>query len=370
MAVGRPDGSLPTRTTARSVAPVVHGGAPDGWLDFSANPNPLGAPAVVSRVVGAVRYDRYADLDPVHAVHHLAEDAGVDPSALLLTSGATEGLRLIATQFLGPDVPAVVIGPTYGEYARVARLAGAPIIERRAAAPRFDPLIGVAGEVLADDRPAVVVIGDPNNPTARPIGADGHAHLLAALARRGPALLVIDQSFRPFSRSPSPDAALLATGRVILVRSLTKRLGMPGVRLGYVLSARGIVDRLREAQDPWAVGAHAIAAAGSARWELEPGERETLAAWRADLVAGLQARGFLTVPSDANYVLVSIGAEAASLVAHLAGRRIAVRDAASFGLSGLIRLAVRSPRDQSLLFRAIDEHVATGGQTDDGAGRR
>ena len=360
MAVRRPDGPLPTRTAARTPATVVHGGAPDGWLDFSANPNPLGVPAAVARVVGAVRYDRYADLDPVHAVHHLAEDAGVDPSALLLTSGATEGLRLIATTFLDPDVPAVLIGPTYGEYARVARLAGAPVIERRAAPPRFDPLIGVAGEVLADDRPAVVVIGDPNNPTARPIGADGHAHLLAALARRGPALLVIDQSFRPFSRSPSPDAALLATGRAILVRSLTKRLGMPGVRLGYVLSAPAIVDRLREAQDPWAVGAHAIAAAGSARWELEPGEQETLAAWRTDLVAGLQARGFAAVPSDANFVLVSVGAEAAALVAHLAGRRIAVRDAASFGLSGCIRLAVRSPRDQSLLFRAIDEHVAIG----------
>lgn len=339
----------------RAVRPLSHGGAPAGWLDLSANPNPLGTPRAVRAAIGAARYDRYADLDTRAAERHLAADAGVARAAVLLTAGATEALRLVATALLGPDDRAVIVGPTYGEYARLGALAGAAVEEIRAVPPSFDPPLEAL--VRALDAPArVVVVGDPNNPTGRALGPAGYRRLLDGLRAgwRRSALLVVDESFAPFAAEGPPDPELLATGRVLLLRSLTKRLAVPGVRVGYVIGPPRILARLSAARDPWPVGAHAIAAARAARWRLAPDERVQIADWRRALADGLNARGLCPTPSDANFVLAEAGPVAPELVARLARRRIAVRDATSFGLPGYLRVAVRPPGEQERLFAALD----------------
>lgn len=341
---------------ARRVAPVRHGGAPAGWLDLSANPNPLGTPAAVRAAIAAARYDRYADLDVRAAERHLALDAGMPRGSVLVTAGATEALRLIATALAGPGARAVVAGPTYGEYARLAELAGAAVGELRASGLEFDPPVGALVSVLEAPGRGIVVVCDPNNPTGRSLGASGYRRLLDALwaSEAGRSILVIDQSFAPFAAGRPPVGPLLATGRALLVRSLTKRLAVPGVRVGYVLGPLLLLARLRAVRDPWPVGAHAIAAAGTASWELEPSERASIVGWRRALAAGLTARGLRPVESDANFVLVWAGPRAREILVGLARRRIAVRDATSFDLPGYLRVAVRPPAEQERLFAALD----------------
>src|SRR5438445_98720 len=99
--------------------PAAHGGAPRGWLELSASPNPCGTPQAVRDAVAGAGYGAYADLDPREAERHLAADAGVEEGCVLLTAGATEALRLIVAGAAGG---ALVLGPTYGEYARLVAL--------------------------------------------------------------------------------------------------------------------------------------------------------------------------------------------------------------------------------------------------------
>lgn len=337
---------------------MVHGGAPAGWLDFSANPNPLGTPEAIRAAIAGARYERYADLETRRAERHLARDAGVAASAVLLTSGATDALRLIATAFVRPHGRVVIAGPTYGEYRRVARGAGQNVAEIRAEAPAFAPPMRHLIAALEEDGGAVCFVCDPNNPTGRTIGLRGLADLVVALGRGPSSLLVIDQSFQPFSITPSPDTVLLATGRVLLVRSLTKLLAIPGVRVGYVLAAPALIRRLRAARDPWSVGSHGIAAASVAHWALPEVDRDTVRGWRRDLVTGLAARGFATVRSDAPFVLAAAREPVDPLVTALARRRIAVRHAGSFGLPEHVRIAVRPPAEQARLFSALDDIAA------------
>ena len=340
----------------RNVRQVRHGGAPAGWLDLSANPNPLGTPAAVRAAIAAARYDRYADLDVCAAERHLAADAGVPRASVLLTAGASEALRLIATALIEPGVRGGVAGPTYGEYARVAALAGATTDEVCATEPSFDPPLAALASALKAPGRAIVVICDPNNPTGRSIGASGYRRLLGALRapEAGEAILVVDQSFAPFAAARSPIGALLATERALLVRSLTKRLAVPGVRVGYVLGPPRLLARLRAVRDPWPVGAHAIAAASGARWELGRSERARIVAWRSSLASGLAAHGLRPVRSDANFVLAWAGPRAREILVGLARRRIAVRDATSFDLPGYLRVAVCPPAEQALLLAALD----------------
>ena len=341
---------------------VPHGGAPAGWLDVGVNLNPFGVPEPVRRALTGVRFDRYADLDPSAATRHLAADAGVPPSRVLLTAGASEALRLITTALLQPGVRALIAGPTYGEYRRLAAQRGAAVEELRATAPAFDPPIDALERELRRPDPVIAFICDPNNPTGRSIARGDLHRLISALEQstdRGPRLLVIDQSFGPFATARPSAAELLAPGRVVLVRSLTKLLSSPGVRVGYVLGSPRLLARLRAVRDPWSVGAHAIAAASAASWTLDPAAKRELSAWRQALADGLRTRGLRPCPSDANYLLVEVGPGAEVLVARAARRRIGIRWCASFGLPEHVRVAVRPPAEQARLFDALDAILPT-----------
>lgn len=330
------------------VAHVPHGGAPAGWLDLSVNLNPLGPPPAVRAAIAAAGYGTYADLDPAPAVERLARDSGVERSRIVVTAGATEALRLVTSALLPPDGRLLLLGPTYGEYQRLAHLASCSIREVRAEPPRFEPPVDAAAAAIRDFRPHLVVVCDPNNPTGRSVGADGWRRLLAAA---GDARLLVDESFAPF---PAPGSDVpLDDPRLVAVRSLTKLHAIPGVRAGFLVAAPDLASALRSLADPWSAGSHAIAAAAAGGWWLDEAQRRTIVAWRERLVAALEAHGLGTVPSDASFVLATVADGTDRLVAALAAERIAVRSCASFGLAGVVRIAVPPPGGLARLEAAL-----------------
>ncbi len=330
---------------------LVHGGAPPGFLEFSANLHPRGVPARVRRAVARASYATYAALDPEAAAACLARDAGVDACEVLVTAGASEALRLATTGLLTPSDRVVVVGPTYGEYARLAGIAGAAVEEVRAAPPEFAPPIGCLLEVLRRHAPRLVFLCDPNNPTGQQLTAEELAAIIEALPPH--AVLVLDQSFLPFGGPTLSPRALIARENVLLVRSLTKVLAAPGLRLGYVIGPAKLLAALGAVRDPWPVGAHALATARAASFTLPARERAELERWRERLAAGLRACHLHPVQSGANFLLVYVGEKAPELCAALAARRIAIRPCASFGLPEHVRVAVRPPREQDVLLRAV-----------------
>lgn len=328
---------------------MTHGGAPAGWLDFSANLNPLGTPAAVAAAVAATEYGSYASLDPAAAEAHLAIDAGVPADCVLLTAGATEAIRLVASAFVARG-RAVIAGPTYSEYARLAQQVGGEIHEARAAPPTFDPPIDRALEQLRASG-GVLFMCDPNNPTGRALGVDQVRHLLGSLPPD--ATLVLDQSFAPFAPPTVSATECIATPGVVLVRSLTKLLSVPGLRVGYVIAPQPLIAALRALQDPWAVAAHGITAACAASWTLPSDAHVTVVGWRERLATALIEQGLRPLRSETNFLLVHAGAAVPALATALAERRIAIRSCASFGLPNYVRIAVRIPAEQDELLGAL-----------------
>lgn len=328
---------------------VPHGGAPAGWLDLSANLNPLGPPAEVEAAVAAAGYATYADLDPAPAIDRLARDSEVDADRIVVTAGATEGLRLVVSRLLGQGDRMLIVGPTYGEYRRLGHLVGATIREVRAEPPRFDPPIDAIVAELGSFRPNLVVVCDPNNPTGRGVGEDGWRRLLDAA---GEALVLVDESFAPFRASGT--ALPLDDARIVVVRSLTKVLGIPGVRAGFIVAQPSLAADLLHLADPWSVGSHALAAATAGGWGLDHGARRTIADWRADLVTALEALDSTAVPSHSNFVLATVTGSTDSFIGALAADRISVRACASFGLAGVVRIAVPTPAGLARLVAALD----------------
>ncbi len=163
---------------------------------------------------------------------------------------------------------------------------------------------------------------------------------------------------RPSGRwPPVPGPAATATGAPWYSGSLTKLFACPGLRVGYVLAAPDLIRRLAIRQPMWAVNGLVCAAlpdllalADLATWSLE------VARLREALVALLEGHGLAPAPSDANWVLVC----AATLRDRLAPHGILVRDCASFGLAGTVRIAVAAQSGLDRLGEALDRLEAVG----------
>jgi threonine-phosphate decarboxylase len=316
---------------------VEHGGARPWLLDLSVNLNPLGTPDAVRQAIASASVSRYSDLDPARAVARLAADDELDPAQVLVTAGATEALRLVFAALVRPGDTVVAMTPSYGEYARLAELAGASFVAVPASPPAFEPPIAALEDAIRDHAPALAIVADPNNPT----GVGWTESDATGLSETG-ATVVVDESFLPFA---APATRFPHTPNVIRVRSLTKVLAIPGVRVGYAVADEATIDAMRAQQDPWSVGSHGIAAAAAGGFWLEDLGRSKIAALREGLVARLAEAGVDAVPSSANFVLVD-ATRSPTLIDRLEGRGIAVRSGASFRLPDYVRIAV--PRAEEL----------------------
>lgn len=271
---------------------------PAAVLDLSASLNPVAPDAgeIVGKHLDAVR--RYPD--PAAATAALAAALDVAPARVLLTNGGAEAIALVAAELGGR-----VDEPDFSLYPR-------------AGGPRWR--------------------SNPHNPSGR---------LAPAAERAG----VWDEAFYPLATGEWTRGD--AGGDAVVVGSLTKLFACPGLRVGYVVAPDDeLPGRLRARQPAWSLNGLAASAVPDLL------ERADLAAWaaavavlRAQLVGVLRAAGLDPAPSDANFVVVA----APGLRPRLAARGVLVRDCASFGLPGHVRIAVPDGTGLARLAAALEE---------------
>jgi histidinol-phosphate/aromatic aminotransferase/cobyric acid decarboxylase-like protein/adenosyl cobinamide kinase/adenosyl cobinamide phosphate guanylyltransferase len=343
-----PAGALEPAAALGHVARPLHGDrmVPPGHEDFAVNVIGGGPPEWLARALrealeaGTGRYpDEREAVAAVAARHRRTEDA------VLALNGVAEAFWLLAA--VSRPRRAVVITPAFTEARTALRGRGSePELVRRHEADGFalDP-----GAVPADAD--LVVIANPCNPTGTLHPADA----VAALARPG-RTVVVDEAFMDLV----PGEPETLTGRpdlpgLVVLRSLTKSLGVPGIRAGYLLADPELVTRLAGARQPWSVNALALAAlrAWAAREAPAAEIAEYVAGARERLTASLRALPGVTVhPGAANFLLVHVP-DGARVLAGLRERRIAVRPTTDLGLDvDHLRVAVRDD--------AANERLVTG----------
>ena len=359
-----------------AVEPVrpVHGGLnlselralglrPDQVLDFSASINPLGASPLVREALQRVDLAAYPDPGCRELREALSDRLGLEPDRILIGNGATELIHLIARSLLTAGDAAAVLTPTFSEYDAACRL---PPAGGRPRAPRpgrsqYVPL-GPAGGRAANRGPAAgrPVRLQPNNPTGTYLSEAEVEGIAAALGDRG--LLVLDEAYAPFVDQPWDATRLLrARGNVALLRSMTKDHALTGLRLGYLLASRDVLERAARFQHSWSVNAAAQAAGVAAL--ADPGHvergRAAVRAGRSYLRRELGRLGLPCSPSATNFLLVRVGDAAAVRLRLLREHRVCVRDCASFGLPEHVRIGVRRMEDCRRLAGALQEVMVT-----------
>jgi histidinol-phosphate/aromatic aminotransferase/cobyric acid decarboxylase-like protein/adenosyl cobinamide kinase/adenosyl cobinamide phosphate guanylyltransferase len=323
-----------------------------GDTDHAVNVLAGGPPAWLREALRrALEEDVSAYPREAETVAALAALHGRAPAEIVPTNGAAQALWLLPAA-LRPRLAACV-HPGFTETEAALRAHGIPV-----ARVLRDPEAGFALDPVAIPEAAdLVVVGNPASPT----GTLDPAGALLALRRPG-RTIVVDEAFmdlvpgEPSSlvRDPLPD--------VIVTRSLTKSLAIPGLRAGYAVAPAPLADRLRAVRPPWSCNALALAAllAMARRPQALEAAAARAQAERADLQARLaEVPGLRTWPAAANYVLVRV-ADGAAVAARLRAAGIAVRPAGSFpGLTADdLRITARGPRDNERLAGVLAEAVA------------
>ncbi|MCX6551412.1 MAG: histidinol-phosphate transaminase [Acidobacteria bacterium] len=326
------------------------------------NENTAGCSAAVLEAMRAVTAPEAAAYPEYGATYRsCAVWLGIRDDQLLLTNGLDEGIYTAAVAWLqrnanGEPAEAVVVEPAYALFAASAAVTGARVVHV-GPRPDFDfPL----EETLAAITPVtrVVFVASPANPSGLLVPAAA----IRAVADRLPAraVLFLDEAYVEFA-STSFLSDLRSHPNVVLGRTFAKAFGLAAVRAGYLVAAAPLIEQLRSVVLPFSVNVFALAAircavqdAAYVSWYVAQ-----VAESRRRIYAACERLGCAYWTSEANFVLVRVGAGAAALVETLAARGIYVRDRSSMaGCAGCIRITAGLVEHTEACIAALEDTCA------------
>lgn len=327
-------------------------------MDFSVNVNPFGIPKGVEAALhDAVKScTGYPDPAAEALKDKLAKALSVPKDFLLFGNGASE-LLMAAVHALKPQKILIPV-PSFSGYEYAAEAVSAktlffPLREEEAFAFTDDFFHALTEDV------DLLFLANPNNPTGRVILPDRLLRILQ-LCRERHITVVLDECFLAFCQGAKSALPLLMQyPNLLLLCAFTKIFAIPGVRLGYLLSADSdMINRIGGQLPEWNLSLLAQEAGIACMGETEYLQKtaEYIKQERAYLEEALRGLGIRVFPGDANFLLLYTEAPLYEL---LLQRKILIRDCESFrGLKkGYYRIAVKTRAENEMLWKAIGECI-------------
>ena len=281
----------------------------EGAFKLSSNESPYEPPVAVQRAIECTlsELNRYPDYYKEALCDELAAYYGLPVGMVAVDNGSGTLLQDLVRICCDAGDEVAYCAPTFAAYEIDVKLAGAvPVVLPLDGSSTFD-LDALARAV--EPRTRMIVVCNPNNPTGTYVAAPA----LEAFIARVPAdvLVVIDEAYHDFERVEPLDATLRllsAHDNVVLLRTFSKALGLAGMRIGYCLAARYLVDAINKTIAEFSVSSPAQAAARAC---LAP-EVDALVKRRVDDIVfqrnrfeqALAEAHIAYIPSSANFVML------------------------------------------------------------------
>ena len=274
-----------------------------------------------------------------------------------IANGSTELIYNLPAML--PGKKALIIAPSFSEYVRALHQHHWKT-EHFILSPENNFLIDLnkLEQVLAGGFDALFIC-NPGNPSGT-LYSERVIEKIHSLCLSTGTFMVLDEAFMDFCEEASAKRMVAHSDNAIILRSMTKFFGIPGLRLGYAISNAAIAGRLDLMGGPWNVNSLALAAGSAAFKDIQHNQksldfvRQVRRTFFESLALFPQLRLY---PSKANYILVEIkdGMTSRELGERLQPHRILIRDCASFtGLTDrFFRIAVRTGDENKRLLECL-----------------
>lgn len=316
--------------------------------DFSTNVwyggEPLGLKEYIFEQWSAI--NRYPEVMAESLCEMVAEHHHLNSNQILINSGTTESIYLIAQAFSGKKT--TIITPAFAEYEDACKLYQHDLTFLRWSKIEEFP-------VLSTD---LVFICNPNNPSGT-----AFTQLESWVQQNPETLFVIDEAFIDFTVQINSSIPLIGKyPNLLIMHSLTKAYAIPGLRLGYIVAAEVLISKLKDLKQPWTVNTMALHAG---KFIFENYQQiqiplQDLLSEKENFVQKLGQNSSLTIyQSTTHFFLVeTLKGDAAKLKQFLIEKHgLLIRDAGNFRdlTKQYFRVATLSPEKNNLLIEALDE---------------
>ncbi len=321
-------------------------------VNLASNENPYGPSPLVKRVLKKEldKINTYPDPLCREVKDKISSYLGVKPENICVGNGSDELIDLICKAFIDKNERVLIPLPTFALYEITTKIAGG--IPTYCKLPNFQWEKKI---LLAKSRKTrIAFIGRPNNPT----GTCASVETILRLAKIQE-LVVIDEAYGEFAGFSL--AQLAAQSRnIVVLKTFSKAFGLAGLRIGYAVGPRKIIDVLEQIRAPFNINRFAQKAAVAALTDLEYVQKtvKKIQIQREWLCSKIRELGLQVLPSLANFVMVGLrpwGVDATTLCNELAKENIFVRDLSGFKGAGksYVRITVGTPNQNLKLVRAL-----------------
>ncbi len=339
-------------------------------VKLASNENPRGPSPKARQAIAdaAAGVTRYPDGNGFVLKQALARRFGVALEEIVLGNGSNDILELATQAFLRPGDHAVYSQHAFAVYPLATQARGATGIEVPAHDLGHD-LPAMRSAIAANPTTRIVFIANPNNPTGTWIPPAALKAFIASVP--ADVLVILDEAYDEYLEpaQQANSAAWIGEHRNLLVsRTFSKAYGLAGLRVGFGIGDRFLVDMLNRVRQPFNVNALALAAATAA---LDDKDYVTESArlnraGLAQLAKGFDELGVAYVPSHGNFVLARVvdssgtgrKCNAMAIYERLLRQGVIVRPVGNYGLPDYLRITVGLPHENTRLLAALKTALA------------
>jgi len=347
---------LPIRDDLRGLVPY---GAPQLSVPVALNvnenthtiPEDVARDIVESLAASILTVNRYPDREFTELRESLANYLGHGLAAenLWAANGSNEVLQQILQAFGGPGRSVLGFPPTYSMHSIIAAGTGTRWIAGERDAD-YDISPETVTRWIEQEKPDVVFLCSPNNPTGTPLGID----TIIAAYEATDGILVVDEAYAEFVPDHIPQAISLLEGRprLIVSRTMSKAFAFAGARVGYLAADPAITDALRLVRLPYHLSALTQAAAIAALRHAPAmlAMVDDIRGQRDRMIAELPALGYTPLPSWSNFVLFGGVDDPKAVFTALLERGVLIRDV---GIPHHLRVTAGTERETTIFLESL-----------------
>ncbi|MGZ3184004.1 MAG: histidinol-phosphate transaminase [Telluria sp.] len=330
-----------------------------GYIRLDQMENPYRLPeelrAQLAHRLSEALLNRYPVPSPKELKAQMCAKLGVPEGYdVLLGNGSDELITIMLTAVARPGADRAVVAPVpaFVMYQRSSQYAGARFV---GVSLKEDLTLDLPALLAAirEHKPVLTFLAYPNNPTGTLYDDADIAQVLEAVGDTG--LVVVDEAYEPFARKTWMDR-LPRHANLVVMRTLSK-LGLAGIRLGYMSAAPELLKEFDKVRPPYNVNILTQVAAGFALEHIEVLNEQAaqINAARTDFAAALaQLPGVHVFPSAGNFILFRVP-DAEHANAQLLANRILAKNLSKMHplLANCIRITVSTPEENAAALAAL-----------------
>ena len=336
--------------------------APEDVVKLASNENPIGtSPAVKQAIIdNAGKAHLYPDDSMFELKDALAKKYKVNEENIIIGAGSDQVLEFISRAVLDETSSVLMSAVTFAMYEIYAKQMGAKIYRTASYAHKYDEFM----EAYRMHKPKIIYLCTPNNPTGDATSKEEVVKIINAVDKD--TLIVVDGAYMEYAAAKDSKYAMepndiLAYPNVIYLGTFSKAYGLGGMRVGYGIADREMIEELYKMRPPFNISTLSLAAAIEAckdeTFVKESIVLHTEQIKRYEVFA--KENGFSYIESYTNFItyLFDESMDSTKIADALLKRGVIIRNLASYGMNAM-RITIGTEKQNDVFFKHFSELIA------------